>query len=238
MITYDTEVLTPYGLIEAWKLFPGDELLDSDSKPYKIEDVKESTGKGYLVTLDDESEFVISEKYLNHFSIEIDKDLIINKPISLVNLEAERPDFDPVIPLDGLEFGNFGKYLSIPFYYTMNNIENRKTFFQGLLFSHLLQAHNDINEVVLLVGNNEFAHDILYLVRSLGGTGYYHMFYTEGYYYELTLRLPEYFGEGTPYRKVIKIEELEEEQDFLDFETKQNEYVISDFILLKEENKE
>lgn len=234
MITLDTEVLTPYGLIEAWKLFPGNELLDSNSIAHEIIETNESKQTGYRVELEDESSFIVSKNYLENSSLTIGDNLLMDTPVSLYKLEDSRIDFQPVLLIDGLEFGNLGKYNSIPFYYTMNTIDNRKKFFQGLMFSQLLEKYTDDNRIILLVGYKEFAEDILYLVRSLGGTGFYHQFYSNGYFYELGIQLPSYFNEGVPKREVISIEECGE-RDFISFETEQKELIVNSFILLNNE---
>lgn len=239
MFTLDTEILTPNGLIEAWKLFPGDELLDRENEAHVIEDVSIEKELTHLVTLEDETEFLLADSFLERIDLKVNDDLILGNPISLTELESVRPDYQPVLLIDGMEFGNYGKYESIPFYYTMNTIKNRKSFLQGLFFSQLVVANNDMNEVIMLVSNNEFAEDILYLVRSLGGTGYYYMFYSGQEYFEVTINLPKYFNEGVPSRKVVKISE-DIERDLLYFETKQKSFIIKDFITIlnKGENNE
>lgn len=231
MFTLDTEILTSNGLIEAWKIFPGDELLDSNSKAYEITDMYEAKETTCLLTLEDETQLQASKSFLLKQNIRTGKNLILDKPISIIELENNRPDYQPVLPVDGLDFGNYGKYNSIPFYYTMNTVENRKAFLQGLLFSQLVVSNNDMNEVILLVSNNEFAENILYLVRSLGGTGYYYMFYSKQEYFEVTINLPVYFKEGIPTRKITKIETIEE-KDLLYFQSAQKDFVVNQFIVI------
>lgn len=232
MITFDTEVLTPYGLIEAWKLFPGDELLDDENNIHEVIDTKEEYKDGYLVELEDESSFVISKEYAKKINLKKGSDLILDSVTNLEKLEQSRMDFQPVLVIDGLEFGNLGKYQSIPFYYTMNTAENRKRFFQGLLFSQLLERHSDDNTIVFLVAYKEFAEDVLYLVRSLGGSGYYHQFYSNGYYYEVNIQMPSYFNEGIPTKKVINISDYGK-HEFISFEGTNDTIIINGFTLLK-----
>lgn len=222
-------LLTPYGLLEAWKLFPGDELLDGDGNVFTIESMSEQDKTISKISVEDETSLHISKDYLDRTNLNVGSDLLNNKPFYIKKLEEAQVNLEPFTPSDGIEFGTFAKYLNIPFYYTLNTIENRKVLFQGLLFSQSLESYTDDNRVIFLNKYGSFAEDVLYLVRSLGGTGFYHKFYHEGDYYELDIQLPSYFNEGTPTRRIVEIEELETEK-VLTIKSNQKHFIVNDFL--------
>lgn len=231
MFTLDTSLFTPEGFVEAWELFPGFELLDSNNERYEIEETIETEEEVSLLILDDESEVKVATRFIEKNDIKIGDDLINNKPIRFMSIEEEGFNVEIVERSEGVEYGTFGKYDFIPHRYLTGFIHNRKMFFNGLLFSHLLERYTDDNRVFFRVKTNEFAEDMLYLVRSLGGTGFYHLFYDDASFYEVEIQLPDYFEEGTPSRKITDIESLGNEE-VIEFVTKQDNFIVNDFICL------
>lgn len=234
MFTLDTEILTPEGFIETWELFEGDTLVDSDNNKHVIKETIDSKEMVYSITLEDFTTFKLSKRALIEYNIAIGSDLALSAPVRFFSVEDGSTSPRLVQRQEGVDFGSYGKYEFIPQQYLLSFVENRKKFFQGLLFSQSVEKYTDDGRVYFLVGYKEFADNLVFLAKSLGGRGTYHMFYSDGEYYEVTIWLPSYFDEGKPTLKVIDIKELEAEET-IKFITDQKSYVIDDFIKIEKD---
>ena len=229
MITLGTQVLTPYGFKEAWKLFEDDELLSIDSKRNLIHSTETQKTSVSTVYLEDGTSFDMSDEGIERHGIEVGRDLQQDEPIRFIGLEDESDGFAVLDRREGVDFGSFAKYEFIPHTYLMTSLESRQAFFEGLLYSQSLESKLSDGKVNFLVKHNGFADDLVYLVRSLGGNGLYLFFYKESAYYEVEVDLPKYFNEGVPKRLVSKIKDAGQ-KDTIKFDVDHDNFIINDFI--------
>lgn len=229
MFPLDTRLLTPRGLVEVWELFPGDYLVDSSNTPFEIIETEESEKDTLKIILEDNTTIDLTEDYVKDLGLSVGEDLIIPDPVRFIDVEERGLAPRILNRREGINYGAFGLYEFIPHHYLMDNTDNRKMFFEGLLFSQSLESHTDTNEVIFLVKYPGFAEDLLYLIRSLGGTGDYHMFFHDTVYYEVTIQLPKYFEEGVPTRKITDIKKGAR-VDTLELLTEQSDFILNHFI--------
>lgn len=234
MFTLDTELFTPSGFIEAWELFEEDELVDSNNQKHTIQKVIERTEEVCLITLEDFTTLKLAKRIINNYDLKVGSDLILSNPVRYLDTEDGSVFPWLVQRQEGVDFGSYGKYQFIPYQYLYSFVENRKKFFQGLLFSQSVEGHTENGFVYFLVAYAEFADNLVTLAKSLGGNGNYHMFYSDGEYYEVTIELPTYFEEGVPARRIHSIEEIGKEET-LEFITEQKDFITGDYLKIEKE---